>query len=66
MERIAVLREQAAILRALANSFNDLTIREQLLDLAARCDETAKSWDANPQAAGLKPSASPLDPRRVQ
>ncbi len=48
MERVERLREQAAILRALANSFDEQSIREQLLDLAARCDEMAKALEANP------------------
>jgi hypothetical protein len=63
MERVAVLREQAAILRALARSFDVQTIRDQLLNIAALCDDMAKSWEENPRAAGLKPSASLPDPR---
>ena len=62
MERIAVLREQAAVLRALASSFDVERIRRQLLDLAAQVDELAESWEANPQAAHLKPVGSPRTP----
>lgn len=56
MERIVVLREQAAVLRALAGSFDIDSIRRQLLDLASRVDELAKSMEQNPKAAGLSPS----------
>ena len=47
MEPVDVLREQAAILRAVANSFDDQSMREQLLDLAARCDALAESMEKN-------------------
>lgn len=63
MERITILREQASVLRALAASFDIPTMRDRLLELAARCDALARSLEENPQAAGLKPAASP-DPRR--
>ena len=53
MERIAILHEQAAVLRALASSFDAGSIRDQLLDLAVRCDDMVKSVEENPQAAGL-------------
>lgn len=56
MERIATLREQAAILRTLASSFDIETIRGQLLELALQVDELAKSIEENPEAAGLSPS----------
>ena len=56
MERVDVLREQAAILRSLASSFDDQAIRDQFLELAARCDEMAKKLEENPKAAGLQPS----------
>jgi len=58
MERIAMLREQASILRALAGSFDIPLIRDRLLELAERCDELASSIAENPQAAGIKPAAS--------
>jgi len=53
MERIERLREQASILRALAGSFDIEDIRDQLLDIAKRCDDLAKSMAADPEAAGL-------------
>ena len=56
MERIATLREQAAILRTLASSFDIETIRSQLLELALQVDELAKSIEEDPRAAGLSPS----------
>jgi len=60
MERITVLREQASVLRALAGSFDVKEIRDQLLDLAARCEEMVKSLEENPQAAGLtRPAVAP-------
>ena len=45
MERIRTLREQASVLRALAGSFDIQPIRNQLLDLAARCEELAQSME---------------------
>jgi hypothetical protein len=36
VERVATLREQASVLRTLAGSFDIKTIRDQLLELAAR------------------------------
>jgi hypothetical protein len=48
MERIAQLREQAAILRMLANSFDIPNIRDKLLDLAERCEVQAKSIEEHP------------------
>ena len=56
MDRIATLREQAAVLRALASSFDIERIRGQLLDLAAQVDELASSMEENPKAVGLSPS----------
>ncbi len=41
MTRVQTLREQARVLRALAGSFDDETIRTDLLSLAERCEETA-------------------------
>jgi hypothetical protein len=48
LERIAQLREQAAILHALAGSFDIPNIRDQLLDLAERCEVQAKSIEEHP------------------
>jgi len=55
VERIILLREQASVLRTLATSFDVLNIRDQLLDIAARCEEMVKSIEENPQGAGLGP-----------
>ena len=41
-----MLREQAAVLRALARSFDIQTIRDELLDIAAFCEEIAKLADS--------------------
>jgi len=63
MERIARLHEQASVLQMLAGSFDIQTIRDQLLELAARCDQLADSMEQNPQSAGLTPVASSGPPR---
>jgi hypothetical protein len=44
MERIEQLREQAAILRALANSFDVQAFRDQLLDVVARATSWRSRW----------------------
>jgi hypothetical protein len=41
MQRVETLREQANLLRRLAESFELPQIKEDLLHLAARCDELA-------------------------
>jgi hypothetical protein len=51
--RIAALREQASVIRALSGSFDKPNISDKLLDLAARCDELAKSLEENPRAPSL-------------
>lgn len=61
MERITRLREQAAILRSLASSFDIETIRRQLVDIATHCELLAKSMEDDPDAAGLKLSDLPPD-----
>ena len=53
MERIAILREQALVLRTLARSFDIPAIRDRLLELADRCDELARSLEETPRAAGI-------------
>ncbi len=53
MERVATLREQASVLRALARSFDIATIRNQLLDLASRCDALANSLEADPETLAI-------------
>jgi hypothetical protein len=62
MERIAILREQASLLRALATSFDIPLMRDQSLEIAARCDAIARSLEENPQSADVAPPAS-ADPR---
>jgi len=62
MERIAILREQASVLRALATSFDIPLMRDQLLEIAARCDAIARSLEENAQSADVTPAAS-ADPR---
>jgi hypothetical protein len=57
MERIATLREQSSVLRTLARSFDIQTIRDQLLDLATRCDMLANSLEENPEIVGIQPSS---------
>jgi len=49
-----MLHEQASILRALAESFDIQPIRDQLLGLAARCEELARSMEEDPQSADLR------------
>ena len=41
MQRVETLREQANLLRRLAESFELPQIKEDLLNLAARCDQLA-------------------------
>lgn len=48
MARLDMLREQAAILRSLAATADIPKIRQELLNLAARCDDLAKELEDNP------------------
>jgi hypothetical protein len=61
MERVTILRQQAAALRTLARSFDIQTIRDQLLDITVHCEELAKSMEENPQAARLRLDDFPPD-----
>ena len=62
MEQVGILHEQAAVLRALARSFDIQEIRDQLLELATRCEELAGRMEQNPQAVGSNlPGAPPPD-----
>jgi hypothetical protein len=56
MERLIMLRKEAAALRALALRVDMQPLRDQLLDLALRCEELAKSMEENPPAAPFKPN----------
>jgi hypothetical protein len=58
MERVATLREQSSVLRTLAHSFDIQAIRDQLLDLATRCDMLANSLEENPEIVDIQPSPS--------
>jgi hypothetical protein len=58
MERVAMLHEQASMLRTVAGTFDVQPIRDQLLDIAARCEELAKSNEQKPQAADLRQAIS--------
>jgi hypothetical protein len=48
MKRTARLRTQATILRTLASTFDMPDTREQLLALAAHCEDLANPIEANP------------------
>ena len=54
-----MLRQQAAILRTLASSFDVQRIRRQLFDIAARCDDLATSLGENPPRAPSRPASRP-------
>ena len=51
MERVTALYSEASALRVLADRVDMLPIRDQLLDLAARCEQLAKSMEADLQDA---------------
>ena len=53
MERIIRLYQEASALRVLAGRMEMQPIRDQLLDLAGRCERLAKSMEENPQHADL-------------
>jgi hypothetical protein len=48
MTKIKTLRDQARVLRTLADSFDIAEIRERLLDLARQCDALAQSLEERP------------------
>jgi len=48
MKRTARLQTQATILRTLASTFDMPDTREQLLALAAHCEDLANPIEANP------------------
>jgi hypothetical protein len=41
MKRVELLLEQSRVLRSLASSFDDARIREQLIEMADRCQKLA-------------------------
>ncbi len=55
MTRVETLREQASILRAVAASFDDDVIRNDLLRLAERCEELATRIAAAIQQNASRP-----------
>ena len=58
MNRVDTLREQSAILRTLAESFDEPTIRADLLALAQRCERLAEVVIAKiPEGAKSSPPA---------
>lgn len=63
MTRVETLREQASILRTLAESFNDAVIRGDLLRVADRCEDLATRIAAALQQEKSRPKADPLDVR---
>jgi hypothetical protein len=61
MERITMLHQEAWALRGLARHSDMLPIRDQLLDLAARCENLAKWMQENPWEADLGEEEFPAD-----
>jgi hypothetical protein len=58
MERITILREQASVLRLLAGSFDIPAMRDQLLDIAARCEALARTIEQSLRQAEADVHAS--------
>jgi hypothetical protein len=56
MGRIALFREQASLLRAIAGTFDARTVRAELLELAARCDELAADIEKDEPIAEAAPA----------
>jgi hypothetical protein len=54
MERVTSLYQEASALRVLAERIDMLPIRDQLLDLAARFEQMAKSMEKHPEDADLR------------
>ena len=55
MTRVETLREQASVLRTLADSFDDEAIRSELLRVAERCQELADRIAATIRSQGSRP-----------
>ena len=60
MERIAMLHQEAWALRGLARHSDMLPLRDQLLDLAERCEKLAK-WIEETRGADLGEKEFPAD-----
>ena len=61
MDRMTQLREQTTLLRTLAASFDIPNIRDQLLDLATRCEALAAEIEAEHRDALRKT----IDPQKL-
>ena len=61
MERVTKLYQEATALRVLAERMDMLPIRDQLLDLATRCETLAKRMEENPVWADLRDDEFPAD-----
>jgi hypothetical protein len=57
MERVTSLYQEASALRVLAGRSDMQPIRDQLLGLAARCEQMAKSIAENPEMLISDPDA---------
>ena len=55
MDRMAALREQAKILRTLADSFDIPSIRDELVDLAKSCEALAATIEVEHRDAPQDP-----------
>lgn len=66
MTRVETLREQAGILRALAESFDDEVIRGDLLRVAERCDDLANRIAAALQREAPRRRGDPPDIRSTR
>jgi len=63
MTRVQTLREQASVLRKLAESFDDEVIRSDLVRLAERCEDLATKIAAALKRETSRPKSDPPDPR---
>jgi hypothetical protein len=62
MTRVQTLREQASILRKLAESFDDQVIRGDLVRLAERCEDLANKIAVALQREASRPRSDPPEP----
>ncbi len=63
MTRVETLREQASVLRTLAESFDDKVIRGDLLRVAERCEDIADKILEALQREASRRKGDPTDPR---